>query len=79
MLLPEKFAEITLFANESSIALEPVVLDVGNPVAETITEDPAASEDGVIVTVGFVIVNVPATTEVEASEIMTVCVPGERL
>lgn len=63
MLLPEKFAETILFTNVVSI----VGLLVGNPVAETVTEDPATTDDGVIVTVGFVIVNVPATTEVEAS------------
>jgi len=48
-------------------------------VAETVTEVPATTDDGVSVTVGFVIVNVPATTEVDASEMITVCEPAVRL
>lgn len=49
----------------------------GNPELVTITEVPAATVDGATVTVGAVIVKVPAITEVVASEIMTVCAPSE--
>jgi len=75
IVFPEKFASIILYEKADSIK----AADVGNPEAETVTEVPAAIDAGVIVTVGFVIVNVPATTEWPESEINTVCAPGERL
>jgi len=74
IVVPEKFASMILFENVSMVAS-----DVGNPEAETVTDVPPTIEDGEIVTVGLVIVNVPATTEWCASEIITVCAPGERL
>lgn len=51
---------------------------LGNPEPETVTDAPAATDDGVTVTDGVVIVNVPAITLVVASEIMTVCAPTAR-
>lgn len=72
--LPEKFAEMIWFANVGSN----VELVVGYPEADTVTEVPATTAEGEIVTVGFVIVNVPAMIDVDASEIITVCEPGDR-
>lgn len=72
--LPEKFAETIWFA----YVVSTVAFVVGYPEADTVTEVPATTAEGVIVTVGFVIVNVPAIIEVDASEIITVCEPGER-
>lgn len=74
MTLPEKFAAVMLY-----FMVTILLLVVGSPVAETVTEVPATTADGEIVTVGFVIVKVPATTEVAASEIITVCEPAVRL
>lgn len=70
---PNDAAVITL-VNVVSI----VELTTGKLEPETVTEDPAEVEDGVTMTVGFVIVNVPATTLVDASEMITVCPPAER-
>jgi hypothetical protein len=75
IVFPEKFADLIWYENADSIK----AVDVGNPEAEIVTDVPAAIDAGVIVTVGFVIVNVPATTEWPASETSTVCAPGDRL
>ncbi len=73
--LPEKVAAVTLLSKVVTI----VVLTDGYPEAETVTDEPAVVVDGVTVTVGAVIVNVPATTLVEASLMITVCAPTARL
>jgi hypothetical protein len=82
VLLPE--ATSIGFPENVALVIEVVkaelwaVLLVGNPEPVTITEDPAAPDEGERVTVGAVIVKVPATTDVVASEIITVCAPTER-
>jgi len=48
------------------------MLDVGNPLPLYETEVPAGPVEGDSVTEGDVMVNVPAVTEVLASEIITV-------
>jgi len=72
--LPEKDAAVTFWLKVVTI----VLLGLGKPFAETVTEEPAERADGVTVTVGAVIVNVPATAFDSASEMITVCEPRFR-
>lgn len=77
MLLPENVGGYSVEIASAKL-VSTVVLDVGNPEAVTTTEVPAEPDDGVRVTVGAVMVKVPATTEVDGSEMITVYAPGVR-
>lgn len=72
---------IAVPANDAESMVFVYVIPVGatgKPEPVTVTESPAATVAGETATEGVVIVNVPATTEVVASVIMTVCAPTER-
>jgi hypothetical protein len=76
LVLEPEATVIAVPANDAAaILLDPVA---GNPEPVTITEDPAATVDGLTATEGLVIVNVPATTEVTESVMITVCAPSGR-
>jgi hypothetical protein len=76
LVLEPEATVIVVPANDADLSvLSPVV---GNPEPVTITDEPAATDDGLTVTDGVVMVNTPATTDVTESVMRTVCAPTAR-
>lgn len=76
LVLEPSATVIVVPANDADRSvLSPVV---GNPEPVTITDEPAATDDGLTVTDGVVMVNTPATTDVTESVMRTVCAPTAR-
>jgi len=74
IIVPAKVDSVNAFVKPVKPSTE--VTALGKPAPLNETEVPAGPDEGVNVTVGATIVNVPATTEVLGSEITTVCAPG---